>query len=68
MVKKKLSFLPLSNSNQIPTKEGIHEFVFEFFGWRRKQNNILSGGWVNDDSKFDIYNNAKEPFYTVGES
>jgi hypothetical protein len=58
----------LSNANQIPTTAGIHEFVFEFFGWRRKANNLLLKGWINDDSKFDIYRNAEEPFYTIGES
>jgi len=60
----------LQSSGKAPTTNGVHNFVFEFFGWRRDKNklppddpNYHGSGWVDDDNKYKIFTGGESPFY-----
>jgi hypothetical protein len=50
--------------SNITNTAGTHEFVFEFFGWRRKKNQLNDIAWVSDDSKYTIYSSFKNPTFS----
>ena len=55
----------LTSAGLKPSTAGTYQFTFEFFGWRRQQNNLHSDAWINDDTMYKIYNEISEPVYTV---
>jgi hypothetical protein len=53
-----------SSVSNITNTAGTHSFVYEFFGWRRKQNQLNDIAWSSDDSKYSIYSNFNNPTYS----